>query len=270
MRYLLLAKRWTGSSTPVFHEGGVKVSTGPDEMALSSMVTPCCLVRPGASQSDPVHGEEPDLLHASVGVRVIAIRPGDAVGENPLIGGNRTGGQTSSKGRGILELEEEVFAAIEQLGDVDGVRVIGRAVGESDNVLVEDQPGGNVKYIAWRDHDFTIACTADRYYHAPRNLAVAQGGAGQASVTWALPPDRYDRYKIILRRAAGSTAPSSPSSGTGVTLASNLATSVTDACGVGTFSWAVFCAYDETHPTVANEERYSEQERGTTKTATIA
>lgn len=68
---------------------------------------------------------------------------------------------------------------------------------------------------------------------------------GDATLAWRVPPDRFDRFRVRLRRAAGATAPATSTDGTNVAIA-DLATGVTDSPGAGEFSYALFGQYDET------------------------
>ena len=219
--------------------------------ARRTMRLPLALISPTEAEVDPDYSQEPDLIRQSITVTLVTAVPGDAIGENPIIGAN-VPDRTKSEGRGILELEEELFAAIEFLNTDTGVVIEHAATGAARPSL-DDEIG----YIVSRDYTFEAWVTADRFYHPCYKLS-ATGGSGQVSLTWGLPPDRYDRYRVVLRRASGSTAPSSVTAGTGVTLSGNLATSVTDSgLSAGTYSYALFAQYDETNATPSQADRTS-------------
>lgn len=260
IKFLLQQRAWTGSAVRVFGQQSVIVTVAPDEQAVARLVPPIVMLRPLDASVDPQHGEEPDLIHQTVGVRLVVVVPGDALGENALIGANRVG-QTDSRGRGLLEVEEELFAAIELLNGIDGVKIQNRATGAALATIEE----GTGNYICYRDYQFLAVVTADRFYHPASRLAASTPGGGAVSLTWLLPPARYDRFRVILRRAAGSTPPSSPTGGTGVVLSGDLAISVVDTPGAGTFSYALFGSYDETNSPASVEQRYS---AAVTKTVT--
>lgn len=248
---MLKSQNWTGSSTPVFHPNSVLVAVGPEVGIVEvGKIMPVALIRPLSATSDPLHGEEPDYLQQDFEITLIVTIDGDRTGQNPIIGAHRAS-QTSSKGRGILELEEEVFNAVERLNTIDGVICQAVVTGAAQAEMAPDQHG-----LVYRDYTYRVYTTADRYYHPCRKF-VATGGSGQVSMTWSLPPDRYDRYQVILRRASGATAPASATAGTGVTLSGNLATSVTDTIAAGTYSYSLWVAYDETNSTAAQADRYS-------------
>jgi len=225
------------------------------EDAKKTIRTPVALVYPVNSSADPQHGEQPQLIQATINITVVTTVPGDAVGEKTIIGGN-VPDNTKSEGKGILEIEEEVFNTIGSLQVDNGITI-------SFQTANMRQPtyDPNFGYIAFRDLSFKCWCTVIRQYH-PVSYLTATGGSGQVALEWGLPPDRFDRYRVVLRRASGGTAPATISDGTGVTLSANLATSVTDTgLAAGTYSYSIFATYDEKDGrpggTPASDERVS-------------
>lgn len=239
LRYRLQERNWTGTSELVF--GKVTLASRvDDEEDLAQGNVPLCVLRLGGARSDPEFGEEPDLLEQDVIARILVQVEADPSGETALVGANYGSALTSSAGAGVLQVERELLAASARLQDVDGIRCYVKATSAADIQRVR----GSV--VAVREYRFAMLVGADPYYHPPTRLAATDLGGGQTSLTWTLPPDRFDRYRVVLRRAAGATAPTSITGGTGVTLSGDLATSVTDSPGVGTFSYSIFGAYDET------------------------
>jgi hypothetical protein len=249
IEYLIRLHKWTGGSTVVFAPGSVLTTVAPEESSIRTMISPLVLLKPVAGQSDPEKHSQMDLLNQGLEVLLVTLTPGDAIGHKALMGGNRPGaaigtayGQQSSKNRGLLEVQTELKAAIEGLNNVSGLRIV---LNSQSNV------GASVDekrlYVAWRTFRYDLWCADDLFYHPCRNLAATAPGAGQVSLSWKLPPTRYDSFRAVLRRAAGATAPVSITDGTGVALSGNLATSVTDTPGAGTWSYALFFTYDETH-----------------------
>ena len=115
----LLAAAWTGGSTKIFGTGSVMVTRYlPDEILKTTRV-PGAAIMPGADQSDPQFDEEPDLICTEVVVRVYVNIPGDAIGENPILGGNRPL-PTKSEGAGLLDVIEELYRAIGRMNIADG------------------------------------------------------------------------------------------------------------------------------------------------------
>jgi len=166
VQYLVRSRKWTGSSTKVFHTDSVKVTAAPRESAIEQMIMPACLIRPMGASIDPQWSESPDLFELEVAITLAVAHVGDSWGEYPMLGGQRTG-QTNSTGRGLLEVEEELFAAVELLNDDDGVLIQFRASSAAQAQMIGKQ------YVLVRDYLFRLWVSADRYYHPVINLVEA-------------------------------------------------------------------------------------------------
>jgi len=152
----LQARTWTGSSNKVFGSSSVVITRGAIKDALRTMVAPGALIMPGNIRCDPEFGEEPDLWMVDVVVRVYTVAPGEAIGENPLIGANR-GDVTKSEGAGLLEILEEVQQALGQLNVQDGSNYViqFRQRGGAGGVHVDER-------VMWmfQDLEFEAICKA--------------------------------------------------------------------------------------------------------------
>jgi hypothetical protein len=257
LRFKLAARTWSDvGGLTVF--GSVVVTTGDIPAVLGNFRSPSCAIKIGSATADP---EQQKLITQTFDVLIAVALHGDPVGQAALVGHGRTLGQTASQGRGILEVEKELKAVVFSMTDQDGVRMILSTTTDAGVVAADaDKP-----FAVGRIYSLEAKCCTDEYYHPPKRL-VATGGAGSVTLSWALPPTRFDTLRVVLRRAAGATAPTSATAGTGVTLSGPLATTVVDTVAAGAYSYAIFMAYDETGN--GNAERYSEQEVGTTRTAT--
>lgn len=249
LKALLQAATWPDAGGErVF--GTVAVSQATSEQVLGNARLPLALVRFGGGAPD---AQEPRLVRESVEVVVLVAVPGDAIGEAAMIGAARAGGSTSSAGRGLLEVEEVLLSVAAQLGGANGLRLRlcakGRGLAQQDDVH---------SYTVARGYVFEGWIGSERSYPAPVNLVAEASGAGNVALTWSLPPSRFDRLQVVLRRAAGDVAPSSPTDGTGVALAGALSTSVADTPGAGTFSYALFAGYDETSQAPTATDRWSD------------
>lgn len=235
LKYLLATRTWTGGSDTVF--GKVIVTARPKELPRTlGSVLPLCVVNVGDAEHD---GQQPKLIkrHRWT-VWVVVANKFDAVGEGGMLGSNRS---ASHRGYGLLEVQEQLYEVVHSKQSESGLAIFLRAASAADSGV--DQSLGHVN---WRGYSIeTKAVSTTRFYHPASRLA-ASGGSGSVSLSWTLPPDRFDRYRVVLRRASGSTPPGSPAAGTGVTLSGDLAASVTDGPGAGTFSYALFAQYDET------------------------
>lgn len=239
----LEAVTWDDDSTLVLQE--VAVTSGDGAFGrLAALRTPFALVRPAGWTAD---GEQENLRRQQVEVIVVTAVMGDERGERALIGGPRSAGQNASQGRGVLEIEERVDLALDTLRGEQGVRVYARSASAAATQLVE-----GLGWVAARSLRLDAEVGVARDYPA----AYAFIATGQVQLTWRNPGSRYDLRRVVLRRALGNTAPASPDAGTGVTLSGDLATSVSDAPSPGTYSYALFVAYDETGS--STDERWSD------------
>lgn len=154
LKTLLLADVWPGGSNPVYGTGSVFISRAAELQAIidSGIRFPMAQIMPGDFRSDPQHDEEPDLMVGPVVVRLAVGVTGDNLGENPMLGANKTGGLTASAGRGLLELEPRLHAVIGDLNALEGVILQFKRSGDSGAVLY------NNMYVAWEDFIFEAIC----------------------------------------------------------------------------------------------------------------
>lgn len=249
LKSLLEAATWPdGAGESVF--GHVAVTQELPEELLGKVVLPAITIGIGGELPDP---SRPSLVLQSFDVQLQVALPGDATGQRALIGGPRGNAQGSSSGRGLLEVQEELKQAVRKLTAANGVRVRLRAT--SGAAALRDGLAG---YAVRRGYTLEAWVSDDRDYPAPVNLVASDLTGGDVSLTWDLPPSRFDRLEVVLRRASGSTPPASATAGTGVTLASALATSVVDSPGAGTYSYSLFAGYDETSSSPTTTDRWSD------------
>lgn len=253
LEYLIRSRYWEGDNT---NEKVIRPvpTAGLTREALKDVKLPFVLITP---LGGPADGEDPDLWDETIRFVIVAGVEGDDHGKMSLLGGVRSAGQGSSKGRGLLELQEEVMAAVRLLSTGTGLVVQGRNLQAGE--AAQDEEYG---YITSRQLLYSVKCTAFRYYHPCDLFAAEDATGGNCDLTWALPPDRFDRRKMMLRRAAGSTAPATIADGTEVVLASDLAVSHTDNPGAGTFSYSLFAGYleksDDMPPMTGTPDRWSD------------
>src|SRR3990167_3138910 len=149
----IIAQTWTGSSNVVFPTGSVAITVNADLATLGAIKAqrmPWCLLQPLESTTDPDWDENPNVVQMELLCRIMVSVPGDAVGENPLMGANKTGGSTKSEGRGLFEIEQELFNAIGKVNALEGVILQCRQKGAAQTALYD---GGSV-YVAFRDFRF--------------------------------------------------------------------------------------------------------------------
>ena len=230
--YVLRSRVWTSGAEPVFHRDSVVEQAGMTWEAARELPPPFALL--GVGNGD-VDDQNPLVCRQEIEIDVGVRSDGSQAPRFALIGGARAS-ELVSDGRGILEVQRELFAAVAYLNSAGGIRIQYKGSHKPAPRLEADSA-----YWAIRTYRFEAIITNSLFYHPPDNLESSVSGAVN-TLTWTLPPDRFDRYKVILRRASGATAPASVSDGTGVTLASNLATTVDDSPGAGQWSYSLFAA----------------------------
>lgn len=253
----LRLREWENDASNEIVFASVIITPGIPPEALIDISQPAALLNVGAGRYDPENQELPDLIEQDFDITWTQVVPNDATGEAALVGGHRTAGQGSSKGRGLLEIHEEGTAAIGKILSDVGLK--------HQNIFksgVAAEYFEKFGYVVWRRVSFSALVSRDRFYHpVTKFTAVDAAGAGDADLAWTNPPDRYDYIRNIVRRAAGGTPPATATDGTGVTLGSDKATSVTDSPSAGPFAYSVFAAYNETGGTT--NERFSASDTAT-------
>lgn len=253
IRNVLRDVLWAGSSNAVFGSEAVVVTVGPDVDVGMAIRFPAALIRPLDAAVDPEHSQQPNLIRQRIGLRLMTAVAGDALGEAPLIGGYWRSGDTQSDGRGLLEIEEVIYDLIRLLSADAGVEIQFMAAGASQAVLLED-----LGYVAFRDYEFEAWVTASRDYPPATEFSSTVLTSGDVSITWVNPATgRYDFRRMVLRRAIGTVPPTS-SGGVAIALSSDTATSHIDTPGAGTFTYAVFAAYDDRQDPPATDREFSD------------
>lgn len=163
LQYVLRRQKWTGSTNVVFASGSVIITAGVAEEAAEKIVMPAAIIIPGGLTVDK---DFKDYVTQEVIVRLTVSQAGDAFGEMTVVGGHRTS-QTRSQGRGLMEVEEELFNASELLNTDDGIVVQFKGSSALRVQSVDSQ------FLVWRDYMFALETSADRSYHPVINLVEA-------------------------------------------------------------------------------------------------
>ena len=153
----LIAATWPGGSNVVFPTGCVAVTANADiatQQAIKTMRTPFALLQPLESTSDPEYDDNPNYVQLNILVRILVMVPGDAVGENPLLGANKTGGATKSEGKGLFEVEQEVHDAIGAVNGAESIILQCRQRGAVSSAYLDNQT-----WVAWRDLQLEVMGT---------------------------------------------------------------------------------------------------------------
>ena len=236
---LLRAVAWSDAEV-AFASASVPITLGITEDVAPELRLPLAMIRPGDEDPDPGNDEEPGSVGINFSVVLVVANAQDRYGETALVGSQRT---TGSTGRGLLEVEELVKTALLQKGPASGLPIVFRGSTTSEPIT-----HSSLGYIVIGTYRFRAVGTVARTYQRPAGFA-ATASAGSVALSWNTAT-RWDHRRFILRRASGSTAPTTSSSGTGVTLGGTpdgaSATSVSDTLAAGTYSYSLFAAYDDT------------------------
>lgn len=245
IKALLKARTWPdGNQELVF--GDVLVTVGLTERGVGELRFPFVLISPLDSDLDE---EEEELEEQRFKIMVTQRVAGDSWGEALLIGGSRTD-QGSSDSRGLMELEAQLMAVLADLNQQDGVKIKVNTKGAGQAAESEE-----LGYVGSREYRLTSWNSTFLSYPEPSRLVATDQTGGSVALAWENPASRYDTDSLVLRRAAGSTAPATVTDGTGVTVGA-LVESLVDSPGAGEFSYSIFMGYDEYEN--GSPDRYSE------------
>lgn len=132
--------------------GSVLISAAPVEWVLSTRRLPALLIRPVTSQSDPVRGEEPNLLVETVEMVIVAAVEGDELGRGPVIGGAGSDIPESTLGHGIIRLSSKLQEVVRFLNAKQGLTIQWRSMSGHGTTLAQD-----LGWVAWESHLYEMA-----------------------------------------------------------------------------------------------------------------
>lgn len=245
IKSILIARKWLDSGDRVFAPGSVLTTQWPQNEAWARLIPPIAIIKVGGGTRDPEHGEASDLLSQQVSIVVITAERGDRFGEAALVGAHRSS-KTTGRGRGILEVQEEVLTALDYLSAKDGVYVRLVGVGPAAPEIVDA-----LGYVVSRELRFEARVTTMATYHRPLSVATSVAGSN-VTLSWTAPDDTTDLISYTVRRVSGAQPVAFRSDGTDVALGSPLDVSVVDTPGSGTWTYSVFAGYADPGGSVAN------------------
>jgi len=196
LKYMLQTVEWPdGDAEVVFGSRGVTIFAGRPTLEQIPPGFPFAMVSIGTGLIDQDH---PDLLQQNFEILYAVNVGGDPLGEFAMIGSS-TANIGHSAGRGLLEIQERVRSAIENLVDASGVKIVVQQT--SIEAPTQMAPG---QHIAIGADTVSAICTRAPYYAAPQNLQVS-------SDTWTWDGDhcssRFDFIQYRLAYASGATPP---------------------------------------------------------------
>ncbi len=236
IKNVLRSLRWGGTGDPVFGRDSVYVTQGAirsflDQLKLGDSAA--AFVKIGGGRADP---ERPDLWTQDLSVFVMVAVPGDQIGERTLLGANRTA-LTAGGGRGLLEVEPEMLAAVELLNKSGQFSILLRIASRAEPLLDEDSA-----YHISREYSFEAELTRAYQHMSPRKVA-AVDASGTVTISWTAPDIVTDFVAYVVRRTTGTIPAGFVTDGTDIQWTTGVST--TDTPGAGTFTYAVFAAYDD-------------------------
>ena len=246
IRYKLRERLWggvTSGADPVF--GTVLVSPGAEEELTDERVRfPFVWVNDAGAEFGPEDRDQLRLYEQAWELTMFHGNENDGGGQALMLGANRSGGRTSSKGRGIMELgSEELLDTLASLGPADAMSLRMMAKSKARPVRVKRHG-----YLIAQAYSFSTRASNQRIYPNVTRFA-AVGGTGDITFSWFPAPDRFDLVDIptayVIRVDSGGTPPTTPTGGTGGTTASKSSTGVVFATATGTYGVSIFARYDD-------------------------
>lgn len=202
IRHELRTVTWTGGEVVFGSRGAVIYAGTPNEKQFPPAF-PWVLVGLGSGTMDPDH---PDYITQTFGLMVAANVVGDPMGEFALMGSSSQS-NTSSAGRGVLEVAERARFAVQSLTGADGAQVLVSGASTGGPFPL----GQTGRHIAVQEFSLTALCTSQLHYAAPQQIA-------HDGTTWTWTgthcASRFDFLRYRLTRKSGSSPSSTPTDGT--------------------------------------------------------
>ena len=240
-KHMIGTRRWGANPAADLVFGRAIATAGTEDELTQRVRFPMAWISEDGTEFDSTEREQGRLQRVTWTITVFVGHEGTGTGRALLVGGHRSGGLTSSKGRGLQEVREELIEVLASGGKEHGLSLKFFPASMAKPRQLDK------KNILVQEFRISTACSNQRTYPTVARFAGTAGG-GTATLTWLASPDRWDRVKYIVRRGSvGGPAPSSPTAGTDVAVGSSgLALTATDTPGAGgTYAYALFVAYDE-------------------------
>jgi len=252
LEYKARALTWANApSETVFSSDGCLSSALTWDQLIDHIRFPACIFN--VLSSSP-NAEAPGLKILQIKATIIARHDNDRQGRLVLQGGHQAYTTGSSKGKGLLELQEKLWDAIASLGRDSGVVY-------QINMTGERMFGGSgvddAIALAVLEIDFEAIVFEKSIYPDTYKIATSQVSA-DVVITWVDPPDRYDRISsggIIVARKSGSNPTTAEQIAT-VAIGTQTYTDLVPAAA--SYTYGLFASYDETNPTPTTATNYSD------------
>lgn len=231
LRYIIQQIEWSVGD-PLFRDTNILIAPIDPYGALENQASyPYIIIRTLDKRMGPANRNRPDEIEYSIGLDIVHRVPGDKNAEASLLGRNQ---QAGTLGKGILEIEETLQASIEILTTKNGMHFafVGASAAGADPIGEHNETIRRLNYKA--------RGTRARFYNKPLRFR-ASNSSGTVTLTWTLPPTRYDTLRVEVWRHTSEIT----SYGQGTSIYSGTGTSTTNAPGAGTWYYAIFGIYVE-------------------------
>jgi hypothetical protein len=245
-RDLLRRRKWKGvsSNEHVFKSNSVRITPIDieDMLGVGTPSSPVCKINLGGRSSDKQSkGYVGQQLIVTLAVQV----EGDEMAENATVGANRTALKASSKGRGISEVESEMFAVLEDVTAMQGMQIQGYSAGSIEMTRIS-----TASAFVTCEYTFLFYCTSQMTWLGPTSLDADGSTGGSVSLSWVPVPENWATIAAsggqVIKYAAGSTPPPTPDDGIDGPAVTGLADdAVITGLSSGTYAISIFTRYRE-------------------------
>lgn len=246
IRYLLRQRKWAGEPTneKVFHDNSVRITPIDIEemLGIGTPNSPVCKINTGRRTSDE---QAKGYVAVEVMITLAVQVEGDELAENATVGANRVGGKTSSRGRGLAEVESELFAVLDDTTAMQGMQIQGYSAGSVSVARIS-----TASSFVYCEHTFVFYCTSAPTWLGPTSLVGSGATGGTASLSWTPAATSWSSIAAaggqIIKYAAGSTPPATPDDGLdGPEITGVDDDAVITGLASGDYAISIFTAYKE-------------------------
>ena len=132
------------------------ITSAPTEKGLEDLRAPYVFINPTGGPADE---DEPGICLETITLTLVVATEGDQVGERAHIGGHLSRGDGASAGKGLLEIQREIFSTIKFLNETTGITVQLRRTAALGSVW-NDQTG----FTVGREYTFEVTAQTDPTY----------------------------------------------------------------------------------------------------------
>lgn len=234
LKYVLESMVWPGGSNPVF--SNCEISAVPAAQLIGRLRHPFAVVHPPSSTNERETTKKQSL---TLNIEIFQEHENDEYGRSVVVGGNHDPStNTSTEGRGLLEIEQLLTDTLHAQALIDGIRYF--SITRSGNI--QGQTTGK-KTRAMKTLTLEVGMFEEETYPDVYKLSGSVSGS-DVVLAWTDNPDRFDRLHIVICRKSGSN-PTGPTDGFLANVLPGVQTYTDTAPGSGAWNYAAFAAYDK-------------------------